>query len=104
MNGFIKAQLVYYAKQDRVYLTDNTETPTAGYALFNAGAGCGFTNKKGKTLFNLYVMADNLFDVSYYDHLSRLKYFTSDYDPALGIHNMGRNVSFKIDVPLDFKN
>ncbi len=102
VNGFIKAQLVYYAKQNRVYLTDNTETPTAGYALFNAGAGCGFTNHKGKTLFNLYVMGDNLFNASYYDHLSRLKYFTSAYDPTLGIHNMGRNISFKIDVPLSF--
>ena len=102
VNGFIKAQLVYYAKQNRVYLTDNTETPTAGYTLFNAGAGCGFTNGKGKTLFTLYVMGDNLFNASYYDHLSRLKYFTSDYNPTLGIHNMARNLSFKIDVPLSF--
>ncbi len=103
VNGFVKAQLVYYTKQNRVYLTDDTETPTAGYTLFNAGAGCGFTNKKGKTMFNVYVMADNLFDVSYYDHLSRLKYFTSDYNPNLGIHNMGRNFSFKLDIPLAFE-
>ena len=102
VNGFIKAQVVYYAKQNRVYLTDNTETPTAGYALFNAGVGCGFTNKQGKVLFNVYVMGDNLFDVAYYDHLSRLKYFTSPYNPTLGIHNMGRNISVKIDVPLAF--
>ncbi len=102
VNGFIKAQVVYYARQNRVYLTDNTETPTAGYTLFNAGLGCGFTNKQGKVLFNLYVMGDNLFDVAYYDHLSRLKYFTSPYNPTLGIHNMGRNISFKIDVPLAF--
>lgn len=102
VNGFIKAQLVYYAKQNRAFLTDNTETTTAGYTLFNAGVGCGFTNKKGKTMFNLYVMGDNLFNTSYYDHLSRLKYFTSDYDPTLGIHNMGRNISFKVDVPLSF--
>ena len=102
VNGFVKAQLVYYARQNRVYLTDNTETPTAGYALFNAGLGCGFTNKKGKTMFAVYVMGDNLFNKSYYDHLSRLKYFTSDYDPNLGIHNIGRNLSFKVDVPLSF--
>ena len=102
VNGFIKAQVIYYASQNRVYLTDDTETPTAGYALFNAGVGCGFTNKKGKTMFNLYVMGDNLFNVSYYDHLSRLKYFAPDYNPDLGIHNMGRNISFKLDVPLSF--
>ena len=29
----------YYARQNRVYSADNTETPTPGYMLFNAGAG-----------------------------------------------------------------
>jgi iron complex outermembrane receptor protein len=104
-NGFLKVQLAYYAKQNRVYLTDNTETPTAGYALFNAGVGGGITNKKGKTIVNIYVMGNNLFDVAYFDHLSRLKYFyysQSDTNPAHGIHNMGRNISFKLDFPLDF--
>jgi len=104
VNGFVKAQLVYYATQNRVYLADNTETPTPGYTLFNMGVGSGFTNKKGKPIFNVYIMANNLFDVAYYDHLSRLKYFTSpnSIDPTQGIHNMGRNISFKIDVPLSF--
>ena len=100
VNGFIKAQVVYYAAQNRLYLTDNTETATPGYALFNAGIGSGFTNKAGKTIFNVYFMANNLFNVAYYDHLSRLKYFTNDSNPTLGIHNMGRNFSFKVDIPL----
>jgi iron complex outermembrane receptor protein len=105
VKGFIKAQMIYYARQDRVYLADNTETPTPGYALFNIGIGSGFTNKKGKTICNLYVMANNLFDVAYYDHLSRLKYFLyspTDTDPAHGIHNMGRNIAFRFEFPLDF--
>ena len=105
VNGFVKVQLAYYAAQNRVYLTDNTETPTAGYALFNAGFGGGITNKKGKTVVNIYVMGNNLFDVAYFDHLSRLKYFyygPNDTDPAHGIHNMGRNIAFKLDFPLDF--
>jgi iron complex outermembrane recepter protein len=104
-NGFVKVQLAYYAKQDRVYLTDNTETATAGYALFNAGIGTGITDKKGKTLLNIYFMGNNLFDVAYFDHLSRLKYFyysADDTNPAHGIHSMGRNFCIKIDVPLDF--
>ncbi len=104
-NGFIKVQLAFYAKQDRVYLTDNTETPTAGYTLFNAGFGGGITNKKGKTVVNIYVMGNNLFDVAYFDHLSRLKYFyygPNDTNPAHGIHNMGRNFAFKLDFPFDF--
>jgi len=105
VNGFVKVQLAYYAAQNRAYLTDDTETPTAGYTLFNAGVGAGFTNKKGKTMFNIYVMGNNLFDVAYQDHLSRLKYFEDypdDPRPHHGIYNMGRNISFKIDVPLDF--
>jgi iron complex outermembrane receptor protein len=106
VNGFAKVQLDWHAKQDRVYLADNTETPTSGYALFNAGIGAGFTNKRGKTIFNLSVMANNLFDVAYQDHLSRLKYFefySSSPNGHLGIYNMGRNIAFKIDFPLDFK-
>jgi iron complex outermembrane receptor protein len=105
VNAFAKVQLAYYAKQNRVYLTDNTETPTPGYTLFNAGVGAGFSNKKGKTIFNLYIMGNNLFDVAYQDHLSRLKYFEpypDDPRPHHGIYNMGRNISFKLDVPLSF--
>jgi len=74
--------------------------------LFNAGLGAGLTNKKGKTYMNFYLMANNLFDVAYFDHLSRLKYFyygPDDTNPAHGIHNMGRNIAFKLDFPLDFK-
>jgi iron complex outermembrane receptor protein len=52
-------------------------------------------------------MGNNLFDVAYFDHLSRLKYFyysPTDTNPAHGIHNMGRNISFKLDFPLDFNS
>jgi iron complex outermembrane receptor protein len=106
VNAFVKIQLAYYAAQNHVYLTDNTETPTAAYNLFNAGFGGGITNKQGKTVVNIYVMGNNLFDVAYFDHLSRLKYFyysPTDTDPTHGIHNMGRNFSFKLDFPLNFE-
>jgi iron complex outermembrane recepter protein len=106
VNAFVKAQLVYYAAQNRVYLADNTETPTPGYTLFNMGIGSGFTNKKGKTILKAYLMANNLFDVAYQDHLSRLKYFEQypgNYTGRDGIFNMGRNIAFKVDVPLDFE-
>lgn len=111
INGFIKAQLDYSAAQNRAYLEFGTETPTPGYALFNAGIGGTFTDKKGKSILSLYLMADNIFDKAYQDHLNRLKYFIwqteSGYsvpDPYghYGIYNMGRNISFKIDIPLDF--
>jgi iron complex outermembrane receptor protein len=104
-HAFIKVQLEYSAAQNRAFIAYNTETPTGGYTLFNAGIGGGITNKKGKTIVNIYLMGNNLFDVAYYDHLSRLKYFyfsPSDTNPTHGLYNMGRNFSFKLDFPLDF--
>ena len=102
--AFIKMQLEYSAAQNRAFIAYNTETPTAAYTLFNAGVGATLADKKGRTIVNLYLMGNNLFNVAYYDHLSRLKYFNfSPYDtnPAHGIYNMGRNISFKLDLPLD---
>ena len=102
VNGFVKIAAAFSGPQNRVYLADNTETPTPGYTLIDAGVGAGFTNKNNKLLFNIYLFANNIFDVSYQDHLSRLKYFepypTSPI-PHHGIYNMGRNISVKVDFP-----
>ncbi len=102
VNGFVKVSAAFSATQNRVYLADNTETPTPGYTLINAGVGGGFTNKQNKIIFNIYVLANNIFDVIYQDHLSRLKYFEpypNSPGPYHGIYNMGRNISFKVDFP-----
>jgi hypothetical protein len=45
INGF-KLTAAFSGPQNRVYLSDNTETPTPGYTLINAGVGAGFTNKR----------------------------------------------------------
>ncbi|MCW3092403.1 MAG: TonB-dependent receptor [Ferruginibacter sp.] len=104
-NAFVKMQLENYAAQKRAYLEFDTETPTPGYQLFNAGFGADITNRKGNTLFSFSFIGDNLFDVAYQSHLNRLKYF-EDYpdDPRSrhGIYNMGRNFSLKFNVPLNF--
>jgi len=105
VNAFVKVQLEYYAPQNRAYLEFDTETPTPGYSLFNAGFGADITNGKGKTLFSLTAIGDNLFEVAYQSHLNRLKYFEpypDDPRPHHGIYNMGRNFSFKVNVPLNF--
>ncbi len=104
-NSFVKIQAVYYAAQNNVYLAYNTETTTPGYTLFNFALGSDITDKKGKTLFNISLFADNIFDVAYQDHLSRLKYFEpypSDPRGRSGIYNMGRNIGIKLYVPLEF--
>jgi iron complex outermembrane recepter protein len=102
VNGFVKVAAAFSAKQNRAYLADNTETPTPGYTLINAGVGAGFTNKQNKVLFNIYLLADNIFDYVYQDHLSRLKYFEPYPTSPIahhGIYNMGRNISIKLDFP-----
>jgi iron complex outermembrane recepter protein len=105
VNAFVKVQLAYWARQNRVYLTDNTETPTSCYNLVNIGLGGGITNAKGKVVCNLYILGNNIFDIGYQDHLSRLKYFEfypTDPRPNHGIYNEGKNFSIKLDFPLDF--
>jgi len=102
-NSFFKVQVVCYARQDRVYLTDNTESVTPGYTLFNAGAGTDICSKKGKKVLNISVFGNNLFDVAYQDHLSRPKYlepFPNDPRGRSGIYNMGRNIGLKLSVPI----
>ena len=103
-HGFIKLQAEYYANQNRIFEAYGTETRTPGYTLFNAGIGGSFVDKQNKTICSIYVMANNLFDVTYWDHLSRLKYFTAyPGDPREhGIYNMGRNISFKLIFPLNY--
>jgi iron complex outermembrane receptor protein len=105
-NTFAKVQLEYYATQNRAYLAYGTETATPGYLLLNASIGTDVSNSKGKTLFNVSLYGDNLGDVAYQNHMSRLKYF-EDYpaDPRgrTGIYNMGRNLGIRLSVPLVLK-
>jgi iron complex outermembrane receptor protein len=105
-NAFIKVQFEIYAKQDRVYLENNTETPTAGYQLLNAGFGTDVLNKKGKPMFTVSFLGNNLLNVAYQSGLNRLKYFEpypNNFTGHDGIYNMGRNFSLRINIPLKFK-
>jgi iron complex outermembrane receptor protein len=102
--GFVKLQMEYYSNQNRIFSAYGTETRTPGYTLFNASIGGNFVNKNNKTVVSLYIMANNIFDIAYWDHLSRLKYFTAYPSDSRehGIYNMGRNIAVKIDFPLNF--
>ena len=100
---YFKIGMEYFADQNRVYSADNTETPTPGYILYNAGIGADITNRHGKVLFNINILGNNITDVAYQSHLSRLKYFEeypNNPSGRNGIYNMGRNISFKLMVPL----
>ncbi len=100
---YFKFEMDYYASQNRVYLADNTETFTSSYTLFGVGMGANVINKKGKELFSFNVSVNNIFDIAYQSHLSRLKYFEpfpNNVSGHSGIYNMGRNIGFKIIVPI----
>lgn len=101
---YAKIGMEYYAKQDRVYSAYGTETPTPGYTLFNAGIGTALTNSHGKVLFTIDILENNITDLAYQSHLSRLKYFEpypNNLTGRSGIYNMGRNISLKLIVPLE---
>lgn len=105
-NAFFKIQAAIFAAQNRAYLAYNTETPTPGYTLINLGMGTGILNKSGVTLFNVSLFINNLFNVAYQDHLSRLKYmepYPNDPRGHLGIYNMGRNLGIRVIVPFQWK-
>lgn len=100
--AWLRAGLDYFAAQNRYYALNDTETPTPAYTLVNAGFGSGIRRRSGKLICELYLQADNLFNVAYQSNLSRLKYFeyyTQSPNSKLGIYNMGRNFSFKVIVP-----
>lgn len=91
----------YFFAQNEVYSAFGTETPTPGYFLLNAGFGSDFVNKKGKTIFRLFVTANNLLGETYQSHLSRLKYGPENLaNGRTGVFNPGRNFSVKMVLPI----
>jgi len=102
---YAKIGMEHYAKQNRAYFADNTETITPGYTLFDAGVGADVTNNKGNVLFSFHISGNNITNVAYQSHLSRLKYmeqYPVNWSGRSGIYNMGTNISFKVIVPLNF--
>ncbi len=103
-NFYAKLDMNHVATQNRVFTGYDTETPTPGYTLFNIGTGTDITDKKGKTIFGIHVSMNNIADVTYQNHLSRLKYTAENVVTGrTGVFDMGRNVSIKVNVPLSFK-
>lgn len=103
-NAYFSVELEHNQKQDQVLLAYNTETFTPAYTLVNVGMGATITNRQKKALFSVYLAANNLFDVAYQSHQSRLKYL--DVNPVTGrqgVFNMGRNLSIKLIVPFEIK-
>ena len=71
-----------------------TETATPPYTLIGLSAGTDIL-VRGRRIASICLIADNITDVVYFDHLSRLKY--------VGLRNPGRNIAVKLEIPLLFE-
>jgi iron complex outermembrane recepter protein len=103
-NTYIKLEVENYLQQNKFYSAYGTETATPAYTLLNVGAGTDI-KKKNRVFCSLYLSINNLLDVAYQNHLSRLKYTPENYATGrMGVYGMGRNVSIKLIVPLYFSS
>ena len=96
-NTYLKFGVDYYFAQNRFYKAYGTETATPAYILLSAGMGAHLRAFGQNDFMSIYFSADNLMDVAYQSHLSRLKY--APVNPLTlrnGVYNMGRNFSLKV--------
>jgi iron complex outermembrane receptor protein len=102
--AYAKVGVDINSAQKNVFTAYNTETPTAGYTLLDAGVGADVINRKHHTMFTLTLAAQNITDAAYQNALSRLRYTDENYTTGrMGIFNMGRNFSIILSIPLDVK-
>ncbi len=90
-NCYLAVNVNHHFRQDH-YL-EGTETATDAYTLMGASVHTDI-QKNGKRMASISLIGDNLTDKVYVDHLNRLKY--------VGIRNPGRNITFKLEIPLTF--
>ncbi len=102
-NSYFKIGIDHYFEQNKIYYKYGDETVTPAYTLLNAGIG-GDVMAHGKTWLHFYIYGANLGDVAYQSSMSRIKYGdVNNVTGRVGVYNMGRNISIKLVVPLDFK-
>lgn len=82
-NAYLSINYVYVFEQNMV---NQFETNSKAYQLINASIGGEYLIKQNKVFCSIAL--NNLSNETYYDHLSRFKYF--------GINNMGRNLNINL--------
>ncbi len=99
-NSFINLQLDNVFAQEHPFVGYNTETRTPAYTLLNVGYSTQIQHRN-KTLFSVSLVGQNITDVAYQHHLNRLKYGpVNEVTGRMGVFNMGRNFSFKVNIPI----
>lgn len=101
-SAYAKLELDNYFAQNQVYSAYGTETTSPGYSLLNASLGFDILNKK-KSIMSITLAGQNLANIGYQNHLSRLRYAdVNERTGRTGIFGVGRNLSLTIRVPLAF--
>lgn len=95
---------IFFFKQSYIWISGQSafeqkypslfETETNGYTLINAGVSTEINIGYQKLLLGISV--NNIFDITYFDHLSTLK--------QLGFYNQGRNISLAVKIPFQIKH
>ena len=99
-NAYVALGLECNLAQNHYYKVDDTETATPSYTLLSLSAGTDL-NIHHKKVAEIYITADNLLNRAYQNHLSRLKYCDmNEVTGRQGVYNMGRNIVFKLVVPI----
>ena len=111
-NSYFRFGLVHAFEQSNIYKQANAyagvpdQVPvTPAYTLINIGIGSDFVFHKRKA-FSLYISGNNLANTSYIDYMSRFKYYANVVNGVTqpGVSNMGRNISFRLIIPIDLKS
>jgi iron complex outermembrane receptor protein len=96
-NAYIKVGIEHYFEQNKVYYKFGNET------VLNVGLG-GDICTHAHTLCSVYIYGMNLADEAYQSNMNRLKYSdVNNVTGRTGVYNMGRNISIKVNIPLDIK-
>jgi len=101
-NTYVAVNIDCNARQGHYLIEGDSETATTGYTLLGASVGTQVKHQ-GKVVANVAIIGDNLLDKAYQSHLSRLKYAdVNTVTGRMGVFNMGRNFTFKLEIPLTF--
>jgi len=87
-NAYVAFRAEHHFAQN--HFLAGTETATEAYTLLGISAATDIFVRDRRAA-TLTLLVDNLSDVVYVDHLSRLKY--------VGLRNPGRNITLKLELP-----
>jgi iron complex outermembrane receptor protein len=96
-HAYMKFGIDHTFEQNKFYQAYGTETATPAYTLLSAGIGATVPTNRSPNFLTIMISAENLADVAYQSHLSRLKYAPENpMTGSMGVYNMGRNISLKM--------